>query len=226
MNGQNFGSRNIKQFLFYYKSSENKVVGLHLRIVFYLSGVKKQVCCVQKVCSNWLRPVVLLKQWLSSPYWELQSSDCLLLADIWPPTLYLFVRRTRRERIAGANYYYLDMEIFVSFRALNFVYRYTTSILLLTIAHQSSCMVTPLLDGVSPHSGACLLLVCCQPPLVQPWDKREEKAYFFGLCLLLKRAGKLKEENPPVWFCLQLRIQALSLYYGEKSLQGQNQTPS
>lgn len=52
------------------------------------------------------------------------------------------------------------------------------TIQLLTIAHQSSCMVTALLDGVSPHSRACLLLVCYQPPLAQPWDKCEETAYF------------------------------------------------
>lgn len=47
--------------------------------------------------------------------------------------------------------------------------------LLLTITHQSSCMVTALLGGVSPHSGVCLLLVCYQPTLEQHWDKCEER---------------------------------------------------
>lgn len=46
MNDQSFRSRNIKHFLFYYKRSEKKVRGLHLKIVFCLSGVKKQACCV------------------------------------------------------------------------------------------------------------------------------------------------------------------------------------
>jgi len=37
-----------------------------------------------------------------------------------------------------------------------------SAVLLLTTAHQSSCMVTGLLDRVSPHTGNCLLLFCYQ----------------------------------------------------------------
>lgn len=32
--------------LFYYERSKTKIIGLHLKIVFYLSEVKKQGCCV------------------------------------------------------------------------------------------------------------------------------------------------------------------------------------
>lgn len=87
--------------LLLFKSTQTEVWKQSCRISLqntFLSRIKNKVCGVYKVYSNWLRPELLLKQWLSLPSWGLQSSDCLPLADNWPPTLYLIVRRKKKRR--------------------------------------------------------------------------------------------------------------------------------
>lgn len=71
-------------------SSENKIVESHCKILFYPNKIKKQVYSVYKVCSNWLRPVILLTQWQRAfSSWGLYCGDCHPPTDNWPPTLYL-----------------------------------------------------------------------------------------------------------------------------------------
>lgn len=67
-------------------------------------------------------------------------------------------------------------------------------------------------------SSSGLLSADISTALRQIW----REGILFVLFLLFKGARKLKEESSPMWFCLQLRIQALSSYYREKSLPSQD----